>query len=479
MSFYRSIRWRFQIWYGLLLVLVLAGFALTAYQLERSQRLRQLDSELQRRVAAVTSALRGGGPPPPPPPFGGPPPMPPRREVRMTPVEEALFQGNGAESYYYVVWLRNGEPVTKSRNAPADVPRPQIGGAPQRDRGEYREFFAFPAPLDCVLVGCSTRAQVAELQREASRLAAAGGAVLAFGLLGGWWLATHALRPIGAIATAAARIAEGNLSERIPPTSVGSELGQLAEVLNSTFARLDAVFAQQAQFTSDAAHELRTPVTVLLTETQATLARERSPEEYRQALEICQRTAQRMRRLIESLLELARLDSGEAEISSAPCDLSSLCRECIELLQPLARSCQVTVSSTFASTLVRGDADRLTQVVMNLLTNAIEHNVAGGQVQITTSAEGSEVILTVTDDGPGIEPVHLPHIFERFYRGDASRSRRTGSTGLGLAIASAIVEAHGGSIVASSEVDKGTTVTVRLARAESVSILMETAVTAE
>src|SRR5205823_405156 len=145
-----------------------------------------------------------------------------------------------------------------------------------RQQGSSREAFLFAPPVDCVLVGRLIDDDRAALQRLAWLLAGAGGVILALGLAGGWWLASHALRPVHEISSTAARIAGGDLSRRINTSQTESELGELAALLNSTFARLDAAFAQQARFTSDAAHELRTPVAVLLTQTQAALIRERS-----------------------------------------------------------------------------------------------------------------------------------------------------------------------------------------------------------
>src|SRR6185503_11389110 len=149
------------------------------------------------------------------------------------------------------------------------------------------------------------------------------------------WLATRALRPIAEISRAAREIAAGDLSKRINASETESELGQLVAVLNSTFTRLDAAFAQQQQFTSDAAHELRTPVSVILTQIQSTLNKERTGVEYRETLEACQRAAQRMRRLIESLLELARFDAGQEQLKRIQFDLATTARDCAELVQPL------------------------------------------------------------------------------------------------------------------------------------------------
>ena len=148
--------------------------------------------------------------------------------------------------------------------------------------------------------------------------------MLLLGLAGGWWVATRAIRPIEAISATAVKIAGGDLSQRINAADTESELGRLAGVLNSTFARLEAAFAQQARFTSDASHELRTPVSVILSQTQTALSRERTSSEYREALEACQRAARRMRKLTESLLELARLDAGQEPMKRERFDLSRI-----------------------------------------------------------------------------------------------------------------------------------------------------------
>ena len=289
---------------------------------------------------------------------------------------------------------------------------------------------------------------------------AVGGIILLLGLAGGWWLVGRAIRPIADISATAVKISAGDLSQRINVAEAESELGQLATVLNSTFARLEAAFAQQQQFTADAAHELRTPVSVMLTQTQTALNRERSAAEYRETLEACQRAAQRMRRLIESLLELARLDAGQEPMKRMKFDLSQTARDCVELIRPLADERGVKIHCELPPVECHGDAERLAQVITNLLTNAIQYNQANGEVRISAKLQGSMMLLAVSDTGPGISGEDLPHVFERFYRADQSRS--TGQTGLGLAISKAIVEAHGGTIEVSSQPGAGTTFTVRL-----------------
>jgi signal transduction histidine kinase len=207
---------------------------------------------------------------------------------------------------------------------------------------------------------------------------------------------------------------------------------------------------------------LRTPVSVILTQTQGTLNRERSPAEYRETLESCQRAAQRMRRLIESLLALARLDAGPVSSRREPLDLARCATDCVELVQPLATERRITIQSQLAEAPCVGDADQLVLVINNLLTNAIHYNRDGGNIAINTRMENDRAVLTVSDNGPGIAPEHLPHIFDRFYRADAARTSSQGRAGLGLAITKAIVEAHGGTIQVASEPGRGSSFEVRL-----------------
>lgn len=447
MKFFQSIRWRLQLWYGVLLVTVLCSFGITSYRLESARQIRRIDEELQQRLPILVDSQR---------------PKPNDREQRMfeLPSKHAsLFDQNGDDAFYYVVWLRHGQPVTRSPSAPQDVPQPKAGDPPNRMRGNLRESFIFPGPGDCVLVGRSITRDLADLRQLAWWLTGVGGAVLVLGLAGGAWLVTRALRPIRAISHAAEKIATGDLAQRIRTEESEGELGQLVGVLNSTFARLDAAFTRQARFTADAAHELRTPLAVMLTHTQNGLASDHLTDEQHEAFEACQRAAQRMRRLTESMLTLARIDS--VATTQVPCDLARLTQEAVELLRPLAELQGVTLATELSPACCTGNAEQLSQVITNLVSNGISYNRPGGHVRVKVSGDPGGAILTVSDTGQGISPGDLPHIFERFYRADKVRSSNTGHSGLGLAITRAIVEAHGGSITVTSEPDQGSTFNVR------------------
>ena len=486
---FNSIRWRLQVWYGLLLVVFLAGFGVTAYELQRGRVLQQLDAELHRRLNQVDIALRNprgrergpdplrqrGDLPDRPPrdrspeglpgddfPERGPGPPGPPPGFRLLPHQMGLFDETDTNAFYYVVWSRDGRELKRSTNSPAQISRPSaVAGAPQpRLRGTFREVFQATPPGEIMLVGRSALPELTDLRRTAGWLAGTGGVILLLGLAGGWWIATRAIRPIEDISSTAVKIAAGDLSHRINVADMENELGRLANVLNATFARLESAFGQQKQFTSDAAHELRTPVSVVLTRTQTALNRDRSPAEYRETLEACQRAAQRMRGLIESLLQLARLDAGQEQMKRIKFNLAEAATECVEMLRPLADEKGIKLHTELASVECTGDPERLSQVITNLLSNAVHYNKPEGEIRVSVAARDGFAILVITDTGPGIAAEDLPHIFDRFYR--AERSRSEGRTGLGLAISKSIIEAHGGTIAAASELYKGTTFTVRL-----------------
>ncbi len=379
--------------------------------------------------------------------------------LKLSAATANLFDQNDATGHYFATWTREGTKLLYSNNAPAGLERPGgfegTGRMIERLRAGYREAYYFTERGHGVLVGVAVTGVEEAGRRFAWLLVAVGAAVLAVGLGGAWGIATRALQPVKEIGATAQRIADGNLAERIPVSDAASELGQLAAVLNSTFARLEAAFAEQKNFTADASHELRTPLAVLITMAQTVLARERTPAEYREAMQSCLKTSQQMRRLTDSLLMLARYDAGQEAIQFEAIDLAEVARGSAELLQPIAAAKKITVHFALDAAPATGDAQRLGQVVTNLVANALHYNHEGGEVRIATAAADGGVRLTVADRGPGIAADDLPHVFERFYRADKARTRSEGRSGLGLAICKAIVDAHRGRIEVASKPGEG------------------------
>ena len=415
------------------------------------------------------------------------PPGPPRRDrFDPGPLPEEfkqLFHGDEESRLYFVIWGGNGVELEQSDSAPEiSYPNLHIGreGLPIRvvrsRPGEktYREVIHAGMFDLNILVGRSLENDLAAHHRSGLLLAGAGLVILAAGVLGGGWLSSRAILPIAEMTATAESISALDLSKRINVKETDSELGKLATVLNQTFDRLQSAFERQSQFTADASHELRTPLSVISTHTELALSRPRSNEDYRSAIETCRRASQRMRSLIDSLLLLARFDSGAPSLKQDRFDLKPLLADCAELVEPLATERHIQIECQPDSCYVRGDWDRLSQVVTNLLTNAIRYNVDGGHVRVTTRTDGVTAILSVTDTGVGIAADQLTRIFDRFYQVDKVRSRAEGSSGLGLSICKTIVEAHGGTIVATSEVGVGTTLEVRLPLATESTSAMET-----
>jgi two-component system, OmpR family, sensor kinase len=466
--FPKSIRWRLQLWHAALLFGVLTGFGVTAYLLARTTQYNQVDDALRRRGPVLDAVLRSM----PPPgfedgrgPMAGPPDGPPPWAAGGLSAAgriQDLFRGE--DGFYCQIWWRDGTTVARSTNAPLQPPPTgvSVNQPLVRTVDGRREWVRRTPPGEILLTGVSVEREEAGLRRLAWGLAAAGAAVLAAGLAGGAWMTGRAMAPLRDISLTAREIAGGDLSRRIPVVDTDNELGQLAAVLNATFARLDAAFAQQGRFTADASHELRTPVTVLLAQTQSVLARERTPEEYRAALEVCRRAGDRMKRLIESLLELAKFDAGQAPMKADAIDLAAAAGEAAEMASSLAAAQGVKLLVEAHAAPCRGDVDRIVQVASNLLVNAVRFNRPAGEVRLTTGRAGLEVFLRVTDTGEGISAEDLARLFQRFFRADASRSRATGGNGLGLAICKSIAEAHGGRIEVKSRVGEGSEFTLWL-----------------
>ena len=463
MKFTKSIHWRLLLWIAFLLGLVLLALNFTAYEILFTNSMVRLDEELRHRLTILNSAFVA------PPPVSSPgqtsPHGPPVANAARISDDATRLATDVSDGFFLAIWTRNAStPRQKSINCPAGITRPAATGQDIatyiRTRGDFREAYRATESGDCILVGRPIEPVLAGARRFAGWLGLGSLVVLAFGLGGARLIIAGALRPVDKISAAAAKISSGDLSQRINVAETESELGHLVGVLNSTFARLEAAFAQQKQFTADAAHELRTPLAVLISEGQTTLARERTASEYKDALAANLDTAQRMRRLADSLLELSRFDAGQEKLNRRKIDLSAVVEDRVKFVIPLAFPHRLQILCDLAPVEVFGDAERLAQVITNLLTNAIHYNRAGGKIRVSVREETHQAVVSVADTGCGISAADLPRVFERFYSG--TKSRADGHTGLGLAISKSIVEAHSGIIEVASQENSGTTFTIRL-----------------
>ncbi|MBC8008513.1 MAG: HAMP domain-containing protein [Burkholderiales bacterium] len=331
-----------------------------------------------------------------------------------------------------------------------------------RWNGPNRELISFSPRGEVVLLGLHETRIAADLRAFVVRLALLGAGVIAAGLLGGYFIANRAIRPIRAIGDSARRIADGNWDERIPPGQAPVEVEQLRGVLNASFDRIAAAYDQQRRFTADASHELGTPVAIVLAQTQHALSRPRSPEEYVAALAACRRAGERMKALSRDLLDLAAYDAHTTAPRRVECDLAELARESLALVAPAVQSRQAVLVEHLEAVPARVDPLGLSQILVNLLNNALVHNAPGVRITVSVRREGEDAVLTVADNGRGIPPAALPNIFERFYRADSARGRDAGGSGLGLAIAHRIAVLHEGEIAASNPPEGGACFTLRL-----------------
>jgi heavy metal sensor kinase len=286
--------------------------------------------------------------------------------------------------------------------------------------------------------------------------------VLVAALLG-WQMARRALRPMKELATAARKIDIEQLQQRLPVRGAQDEVDELAQSFNETLARLENSVAQMKQFTASISHELRTPLTVLRGETEVALLEAHSAEDYRRLLSSQLEEFDKLTRMINDLLILANAEAGEIQWAEQNVDLSALATSLAEQLEPVAASKDIEIKTDAVPNIyVCGDASWLERVVLNLLDNSIKFTPNGGQIQLRVASENDQAVLRVEDKGMGISPEALPHVFDRFYRAEPSRSKRIPGVGLGLALARWIVEKHRGRITAESRLGQGTCFTVCL-----------------
>jgi heavy metal sensor kinase len=287
--------------------------------------------------------------------------------------------------------------------------------------------------------------------------------IVALAGLGGWILARGSLQPVANITQAARQISAQGLARRIPVRGVGDELDELALTFNEMLGRLERSFEQARNFSFDAAHELRTPLTAMRGESEVALLKNSSAEELRRVLRSNLEEINRITAIVNDLLTVAQGEAGTLEIRRETVPLSDLAGNIVETVQVLAEDKQVTLEAQIEPGVrVSGDSLRLSQLLLNLLDNAIKHSSRGQVVRLSLEKDGPAPLLRVEDSGAGIAEEDIPHIFDRFFRTDRSRSRQVPGSGLGLSISKWIVEAHGGSISVASRLGAGSVFTVRL-----------------
>jgi heavy metal sensor kinase len=295
------------------------------------------------------------------------------------------------------------------------------------------------------------------------------GMVAVLGGAGAYLLAGIALRPVRKVSEAARSISASTLDTRLALPGPRDEVKELADTFDAMLGRLQQTFEMQGRFVADVAHELRTPLASLRTNLEVVTEDEHAtPDDYRAMVATQERALTRLERLVADLLVLA---TSQQPLSSSEVTLGALLEEVVSDLRHVAEARQVSVQ-LFNETevVVRGDSGLLARVFSNLIENGINYNSPGGTVTVTIRQQDASAVVKVADTGIGIAPENLPHVFERFYRVDASRSRHDGGAGLGLSIVAALVRQHGGEVEVESEPGKGSVFTLRLPMQRDASI---------
>jgi len=463
-----SIRQRLTLWYTVVLMFVMVAFAAVifvggAWQLERTtdrelqQTARQLTGPLLRgedllvvdtsyRLLTLDGqVVRSAGLP-----------------VRRVPVEPAVLSA-----------AQQGQPWFETVRTPLIPPE-----ASPPETGARRSLPLAPAiRVLSTPIGRPVRfiLQVGKVEADTLRLRAllltTLAAALILGLpvaaIGGWWLAGRALAPVRAMTETANRIEAKNLADRLPQPSHNDELGQLAHTFNQLLDRLQAAFQRERRFTADVSHDLRTPLALMKSSIGVALNRPRSATELQGTLVEIDGQIDRLSGILDASLTLSRADSGQLGEHFAPLNLSELLVDLADTSTPYAEEAhRQSVACDIAPDLwVKGNRDYLTRLFLNLLDNAMQYTPPGGTIRLTAAPHGARIAAVIEDDGPGIAPEDLSHIFDRFYRADKARTGGIREhAGLGLSIAQAIAHAHGGEITVESQLGHGSQFTVWLSQ---------------
>jgi heavy metal sensor kinase len=446
---------RLTVWYSLMLALSLCVFGAVAHLSMSHSIMVTVDEQLQQHLQAVRDIIKDNA-------AAGVPAL----RDEFSEFADSLGKGSRLRVAYHDGSIIYASPDMQREVEPAQSP------------AASRQVYAFMGGTRFSLVhqtvavkGVQYDVEVASsmkvfdrsIERSRHLLYWAGPIFLILAALVGHWLSRRALVPVDQIIDAARSIGARELSRRLTVPRTGDELERLADTLNEMLSRLEASFQRVTQFTADASHELRTPISIMRANAEITLRRPRSEAAYREALSKILDESERVSRLIEQLLLLARTDSGfaipQAHLTDLNAAVQSACREASVLAE--AKRLRFNWSVPDNPLHVWGDPAWVERLFVILLDNAIKYTATGGQIDMQLRQDDGFASIDVRDTGAGIAPDDIGHVFDRFYRADHSRSRESGGAGLGLAIGRWIAEAHGGEIRVESELGRGSTFQVK------------------
>jgi heavy metal sensor kinase len=455
-----SIGLRLTLWYLAIFALAQFLFGAGMWIILRHQLYDLVDDGLEAQVDDLTKFLQSQ-----------------RKDASIAKVQEEVNETYAIEhpGDYLEVFADNGGPIYRSAFMQAhslDLTAPPRGSRAifKNRRIDHQSFRFMLQTLEAnghiytVAMGTSTNDVAATLSLFRFYLALLAPLVLLIAAGGGYWLSRRALSPVDALVRTARDISGANLSSRLQKVETGDELQRLADTLNEMLARIEAAFLRVTQFTADASHELRTPVSLIRTEAELALRRSRGEAEYKESLRHILLESERTTALIEQLLAMARADSGRETLHMQPVDLRETLRSVVEGWKQVAtiRDLQFSADIGVQDSFVMGDETVLRRLVDILLDNAFKYTPSPGSVRLRLEHESEGVAISVQDSGPGIDGQEQSKIFERFYRVDKARSREQGGAGLGLSIAQWITTQHRGSITVESRPGSGAIFRVQL-----------------
>lgn len=469
LGLFRSIRWRLTGWYVCLLGGVLFLFSAGTYVAVYRLLVQNFDGVLASQATLIVKTIN-------------------ITDSQLRFDNNALRIGRINDEHVVRIYDADGELIyndNSKESAPelAEAVPGALSGSRQHTQIEGHEgpmrVLTDPITVDGHVVGALQVALSLEEVRDTMRtllkvLLLLAPAMLLLASAGGLLLAHRALNPLDRMTRTAQQISAENFSRRLDLRGPDDEVGRLARTFDAMITRLQAAFDQQRRFTADASHELRTPLTAMIGQIDVAVDRPRAAESYRDTLLSVREQAQRLARMTNDLLFLARSDVQPRLVQHEPIDLGQLLPAIVAQTEPLAQARdQALIYEPSGPLPVCGNEDDLIRLFLNLIDNAIRYTPPGGTITVvadqlsapsSTHAPGL-IRIRVSDSGPGIAPEHLPHLFERFFRADRGRARAQGGSGLGLSIAQTIVQSHGGQLTVASELGSGSTFTATLPQA--------------
>ncbi len=442
-----SIRTRLTLWYSLFLLGTLIITGAVVYAVLSEVLLDNFADQLEQEVLLAQAGVS-------------------KEDGRLA-FDPAALSGYDDHDHFIRVATNTGTIIVDTSDPDDEAPFLKVGDDPGKTRfkwveldGEPFGIAAVPVVIDGAVVGRveigRSRSDVDEtLSTLRSIFSIALPILVGLAAVGGYVISGRALAPVDAITSMAANIRPDDLGERLGLDLPDDELGRLSRTFDAMLDRIEAAFERQRQFTGNAAHEMRTPLSLMQSQVELTLARPRKPAEYQEALTNLHGDIDRLTTIVSTLLALARADSEKLQLVREPTDLGEIVSIVVDSYAPQAEEAGVQLLDHSSPTPAEVDDDLIVQLLVNLIDNALAHTPSGGTIMVGAGNSAGRACLWVEDTGNGIAAEHQPHVFERFYRSDAGRSRGEGGVGLGLAFCKAIADAHGGELTVVSEPGHG------------------------